>query len=315
MATDEDRCNEAARIRRIDEAFRLGDLDALRAALEDPSVGPNGLLPMPFGTCLVQAIYQSPLAFIRTLLEMGADPKAPVDDGFPPLMAALSCSRDGPGAPRRPDVDEVIRLLLAFGADPHQRGLNDYTALHMAVAERNGLAVRRLLAAGADPDLRTRIDDCETPREMAAAAGLADIEAVLARRGEPLRQRLRAGLLLLDDIPGDGEPVRRQHVYGMRLRLWLHRGDPVRWTAAWGPVGTARLEDEGATLVTEVRIDRHQLANGLFYGVDGMRVGGTRWLEIAPRLAYGERGVPGVIPPHAMLTAEITIVERAPTRA
>jgi hypothetical protein len=39
-----------------------------------------------------------------------------------------------------------------------------------------------------------------------------------------------------------------------------------------------------------------------------MRVGGTRRLEIAPHLGYGDRGVPGVIPAGAVLTAEITIV-------
>jgi peptidylprolyl isomerase len=40
-----------------------------------------------------------------------------------------------------------------------------------------------------------------------------------------------------------------------------------------------------------------------------MQVGGRRRLEIAPHLAYGNRGVPGVIPAGAVLTAEITIVE------
>ena len=111
------------------------------------------------GSCLVYAIYHSPLAFIRTLLEVGADPNAPVDDGFPPLIAALTCTRAVPGATRRPDVDDIIRLLLSFGADPNQRGINDYTPLHMAVAERNPLAVHILLDGGADPELRTRIDD------------------------------------------------------------------------------------------------------------------------------------------------------------
>jgi hypothetical protein len=38
-----------------------------------------------------------------------------------------------------------------------------------------------LLNAGADPALRTRIDDCETPLEMAAAAGLSEIAAMLSR--------------------------------------------------------------------------------------------------------------------------------------
>jgi len=280
----------------------------LRAAVDDAAAVPNGIMPMGIGSCLVYAIYHSPLDFIRTLLELGADPNAPADDGFPPLIAALTCTRDVAGGPRRTDVDAIVRLLLASGADPNQRGINDYTALHMAVAERNALAVQLLLDAGADPDLRTRIDDCETPLEMARAAGLDEIAAVLARRGEPLRRRLRSGLTLLADVAGSGEPVQRQRNYIIRLKLWLRKGEPVRWKMAWGRVGVARLEDNGETLVSEVRIDRRSLVNGLFYGVEGMRVGGTRRLEIAPHLAYGERGVPDVIPQNAVLIAEITIL-------
>jgi len=37
-----------------------------------------------------------------------------------------------------------------------------------------------LLAAGADASLRTRIDACETPGDMARAAGPDDIAAVLS---------------------------------------------------------------------------------------------------------------------------------------
>jgi len=306
MAADDGRCAEAHRIQRIEDACRAGDLDALRAAMDDPAVIPNGPMPPGIGGCLTVAIYRSPLAFVRTLLELGANPNAPVADGFPPLIAALSCTRDAPGAPRRRDVDDVIRVLLASGADPNQRGINDYTALHMAVAERNALAVLYLLDAGADPGLRTRIDECETPVEMARAAGLTEIVALLERSG---RRRLRSGLTLVADISGDGESVRRQHQYRIRLRMWLNQGEPVRWTQAWGPVGITRLDDHGETLFTEIHVNRGTLVNGLFYGVDGMRVGGTRRLEIAPHLAYGERGVPGVIPPNAVLRVEVTVLE------
>ena len=309
MATEEERCAEAKKFRRIDDAFRAGDLEALRAAVDDPAVVPNGRMPDAIGSCLVYAIYHSPLAFIRTLLEVGADPNAPVGDGFPPLIAALSCTRTVPGAARRTDVDDIIRLLLSFGADPNQRGINDYTPLHMAVAGRDARAVQLLLDGGADPERRTRIDECETPLQMAEAAGLAEITAMLTRKGQPLRQRLRSGLTLLVDISGAGEPVRRQHRYRIRLRLWLNTGQAVRWQAAWGPAGVARLDDDGETLITEVRIDRRSLVSGLFYGVEGMRVGGTRRLEIGPHLAYGDRGVPGVIPAGAVLTADITILE------
>ena len=309
MATEEERCAEARKFQQIDSAFRAGDLAALRGAVDDPGIIPNGRMPDTVGPCLIYAIYHSPLTFIRTLLEIGADTNAPVDDGFPCLIAALCCTRDTPGATKRTDVDDVLRLLLSFGADPNQRGINDYTPLHMAVAERNPHAVQILLDAGADPQLRTRIDECETPLEMAEAAGLRTIADLLARRGHPVRQRLRSGVALLRDIPGDGELVRRQHNYRIRLRLWLRKGEAVRWRAASGPVGVARLADNGETLITEVRIDRRSLIAGLFYGVEGMRVAGTRRLEIAPHLAYGDKGVPGVIPAHAMLTAEITILE------
>ena len=308
MSAEEKRCAEAKAFRRIHDAFRAGNLAALRAAVADPDAVPNGRMPDTIGSCLVYAIYHSPLAFIRTLLEIGADANAPVDDGFPPLIAALTCTREGRGIEPRADVDEIIRLLLSFGADPNQRGINDYTPLHMAVAERNALAIERLLAGGADPDLCTRIDEYQTPLEMAKAAGHSEIAEQLERRGQPLRRRLRSGLTLLADVQGTGEPVLRQRNYRIRLRLWLNRGEPVRWKAAWGPVGAATLEDDGATIVTEVRIDRRSLINGLFYGVEGMRVGGMRRLDIAAHLAYGERGVPGVVPPGALLTAEITVL-------
>jgi hypothetical protein len=307
MATDEERCAQARKLRQIDNAFREGNLDGLRAAVGDPTLIPNGRMPDAIGSCLVYAIYHSPLAFIRTLLEIGADPNPPTDDGFPPLIAALSCAQYVTGATRRTDANDILRLLLSFGADANQRGTSDYTPLHMAVAARDPLAVQILLDAGADPELRTRIDDCETPLEMATAAGLTVIAGILARKGKPLRQRLRSGLTLLCDMPGTGELVRRQQRYRIRLRLWLNRGDPVRWHTAPGPVGVAKVDDNGETLITEVRIDRRSLVNGLFYGVEGMRVGGTRRLEMAPHLAYGDRGVPGVIPAGATLVAEITV--------
>jgi uncharacterized protein len=311
MPTEGERCAEAKKLQQIDAAFRAGDLDALRAAVGDPAVVPNGRMPDTVGSCLVYAIYHSPLAFIRKLLEIGAEPNAPVDDGFPPLIAALTCTRNSPGGGRRDDVDDIIRLLLSYGADPNQRGINDFTPLHMAVSERNAFAIQLLLDAGADPDMKTRIDECESVIEMAEAGGLHEIAAMLARKGQPLRQRLRSGLTLLADFPGSGEPVRRQHHYRIRLQLWLNKGEAVRWQLAWGPVGASRLDDDGATLVTDVRVDRRSLIAGLFYGVDGMRVGGTRRLEIAPHLAYGDRGVPGVIPEAALLTAEITILAEA----
>lgn len=172
---EEERCRRHVRYVKIDAAFRAGDLDALLDAVEDPDLIPNGLLDPAIGRSLEYAIYHSPLAFIRQLLERGANPRPDDHAGFPPLIAALSCGRAQPGAPGRSDVIDIIALLLAFGADPHQRGINDYTALHMAVAEANEAVVSLLLDSGADPRVATRIDDCETARQMADRAGLSSI--------------------------------------------------------------------------------------------------------------------------------------------
>ena len=129
-------------------------------------------MPQAIGPCLEYAIYHSPLRFIRELLEIGADANPEQHSGFPPLIAALSNST-------RPDTLEVVELLLSFGADPDQRGINDYTALHVAVAERNRRAVELLLSAGADPDLRTRIDDLEAPLDLARGLGVSEIVDLL----------------------------------------------------------------------------------------------------------------------------------------
>jgi len=180
MKSDAERCAEYEKFKKIDAAFRIGDLAALRTAVDDPASLPNGPMPLTIGSCLEYAIYHSPLPFIRMLLEIGADPNPADHAGFPPLIAALSCSRPQPGSLRRSDLLEILKLLLAFKSDPNQRGINDYTPLHMAVSEHNLKAVKLLLQVGADPCLRTRIDNCETPREMAEEAGLREFVEILA---------------------------------------------------------------------------------------------------------------------------------------
>jgi ankyrin repeat protein len=164
-------------------AFVRGDVAAIRGFLGNPPDFPNTRTPLWLGDVLVYAIYWSPLATVRELLELGADPNSPTDDGFPPLIAATD---------RRPRADrddrvEVIRLLLEYGADPNVRGLNDGTPLHQVVWKRAAWpayleAVSVLLAHGADPALKTRIDDCTSPIEDARAAG-ADVLVAVLRDG------------------------------------------------------------------------------------------------------------------------------------
>ena len=118
----------------------------------------------------------------------------------------------------------------------------------------------------------------------------------------------RSGITLLEEAPGTGAAIERGRVYRIRLRMWLNKGEPIRWERPWGPIDRARLEDDGATAITDLRIDRENLFPGLFQGIDGMRVGGRRKLKISPHLAYGERGIPGRVPANAVIVAEIEFI-------
>ncbi len=121
---------------------------------------------------------------------------------------------------------------------------------------------------------------------------------------------MRPGVELLSDEIGGGAAVEKRAFYQFKLRMWLSRGDAVRWSAPWGLADRARIEDDGATLFTDLRVDRESMFAGLFYAVQGMRIGGTRKVRIAPHLAYGEAGVPDVVPPNALLTVEVEVLSQ-----
>jgi len=172
-----DRCEIYRRFKRLDAAYRAGDLAGVKAVLGWPQDFPNTPQPMECASGdwpLVTAITLSPLRFIRQLLDLGADPNFEALDGFPSLIDAL----DAP----RPDRVEVMALLLHYGARTDQRGFNDWTPLHYAVVRRNLAAVKLLMEHGADPHARTRIDDCTTPLEDAVAAGFDEAAALMRDR-------------------------------------------------------------------------------------------------------------------------------------
>ena len=146
-----------ALFRAIDEAFRDGEMDALRAALGNPADFPNTRLPpeLELGEVILHhAIYFSPIAFIAALIGNGASVRYVNSENIPPLFAAILSERDERG--------DIMRLLLDNGADILQQGYNDWTALHLAVNARDVEAIEILVAHGADPHWRASEEAADT---------------------------------------------------------------------------------------------------------------------------------------------------------
>jgi ankyrin repeat protein len=196
----------------LDAAFRAGDLETIRDELGAVEGFPNVEAHPAMGSCLTYSIYHGPLSLVAAFLDAGADANAPADDGFPPLIAAVTCLRAPPGGRSRPDVPALVTLLLDHGADVGQRGYNDFTALHEAALQGDLETVDLLLARGANPNAVTRIDDPETPLEVAVRAG----HAAVIERLRPLTTRLAWEAAVRD---GDARAIRRLLATGEQIDL------------------------------------------------------------------------------------------------
>ena len=106
-----------------------------------------------------------------------------------------------------------------------------------------------------------------------------------------LSGRGRGGVSFEDVVRGEGAVARRGARVEVRYTLSLNRGERVQ-----------------EHVLCAFRVGARRVIPALEYGVEGMRVGGERRIRAAPHLGYGERGVPGLVPPSAVVEFHIILL-------
>ena len=111
-----------------------------------------------------------------------------------------------------------------------------------------------------------------------------------------------SGLQYEDTTPGTGAEARAGQSVSVHYTGWLH--DPAQ------PGGKGRKFDSSKDRGDPFEFDlgAGMVIRGWDEGVQGMKVGGTRLLQIPADLGYGARGAGGVIPPNATLLFEVDLL-------
>ncbi len=144
------------------KAFAMRD-DPLMSLLLKAGVDPESALPGSQERVFDAAVREGASGAVRTLLAAGAK----IGDN---LWAALLTGQD-----------DLIRLILAAGADPRQPGPDGQDPLDYCLSNGRYAAARELLAGGADPD--ARFDDHETWLSKSVREGNADVALALIESG------------------------------------------------------------------------------------------------------------------------------------
>ena len=126
-----------------------------------------------------------------------------------------------------------------------------------------------------------------------------------------------SGVTLLEERAGEGTPAQKGDRLVYNSRIFLNKGEEVALNTKQAehlPESMLRVEG-GVTLVDHtIVLGRRQVIGGLEFALMGMKVGGYRKVRISPHLAYREKGIPDLIPPNAVLVAELWLRMIIPTR-
>jgi len=135
-----------------------------------PSAGTTAL-NFVGGTAFFLAARSADVEMMRLLVDLGADPTIPNEDGTTPLMAAAGAGTHSPGEDPGLESEalEAVTLTLALGNDVNVVDKNGNTAMHGAAYKQLPSVVQFLAEKGAKVEIWNRKNSSGwTPLRIAA---------------------------------------------------------------------------------------------------------------------------------------------------
>jgi hypothetical protein len=122
---------------------------------------------------------------------------------------------------------------------------------------------------------------------------------------------LTKGIKLLDENVGQGPEAVKGAVVIYNARFFLRRGDEVTRDAEILSRARAHLKTrfvDGIELIDHVmELGKRRTIAGIEKSLHGMRERGYREVLVSPHLAYGDKGIPNLIAPCAMLRIQLWV--------
>jgi len=124
--------------------------------------------------------------------------------------------------------------------------------------------------------------------------------------------RLKSGIKLLDEQPGNGLPAKKGDRVVYNLKIFLNQGDEVplnQKQTEYLPAAMIRTVDGYRFVDHSLRLGSREAMAGVEYALSGMKPGGYRKVRISPHLAYRDQGLGDLIPANAVLIVELWLRE------
>ena len=124
-----------------------------------------------------------------------------------------------------------------------------------------------------------------------------------------------SGIKLLEEKEGNGPEAKKGDKVVYNIKIFLNQGDEVPLNQQQAERMTEHLsylirtEGDYNFVNHHTILGKRESMAAFEYSLFGMREGGYKKIKASPHLAYGKKGLPGLIPEDAVLTIELWLRE------